>query len=269
MGNTEFTDQNIIATVDHVADRPCMDPRLQRYNCVRARQGAPQSVPRIMNANSMTTQFYDPCYICGRNAMFEKPAKYVERSALTAFHTPEWKGDFKLYRDTIAYSEPKMLYDDGTVNSVEIDTDSKLRDGCYITNRGIDNATVMDTTYKFALPQQSCKTPPQYNAKLLNTARYIRTPAREQGMGEGSPDIGSYIRNGITTRSAGEKAWQGETKFTFNYQFKDMQHPGHIIEMDGLRPNGIPTVRGGFDTREVDKYCRRNRMWTNIPNKVV
>jgi len=182
---------------------------------------------------NQTSQKNDVCYKLLQKEQQEKPLKFV---------TTNFATDCKIMScDKQSLKQPGFWCTDGTVNRRDIDEESELKFGKYITLTGMSRDSCLDD-FHYNNPNTKCD-----DDKILNTAAYVPVPYMGYGVGQGDINTDSALQFGEATRTNRLKA--GETYIDrFDYLYNNPQDPDHIV---------MPWPRGGVDTRFMDKYSRR------------
>lgn len=143
----------------------------------------------------------------------------------------------------LQYSQKSLL---GNSTLKDVDYDSLLRSNGIVTRAGQSCASVMDATLKVNIPNSRARCTKDEN---LNHSYYKAVPYMGQGSGRGDIDLDSVVKFGESQRGSKQKKVGGITIDRFEQLPWDLQCVDHVV---------LPFPRGGYDTRHIDKYSRRN-----------
>jgi len=178
----------------------------------------------------------------------EKPTHTWRERAAEAplkFQTQNWFNGGKFDREQ-AMGEPGLMLYAGSINRKEIDKDSRLRPG--FNPRNIRSSlTTVDTCLKRVVPDYRGG-----EAKSsLNTSFYQAVPFTGLGSGIGNIEVNNEMYYGETSRSTQVRNVANTAINRFEPLIRDdFQHPDNVV---------LPFPRGGIDTRNADKYSRKDQ----------
>ncbi len=235
-------DASMLDGFDHPSVMACTDNTFYGEDIAYTNTSDPKS-QEYRNFDKFGRDLLDPkkCNNDWKGTPCHKPLKYINRKYYPNCGKSCKNGCKCSQLCDTGYS--KQL---GYINLDAIDQNTLLRCSGNTSRSGDSCAALMDSQLKVVIPNARARCTKDEN---INHSYYKAVPYMGQGSGRGDIDLNSVLKYGETERGSKQKKVGGITIDRFEQLPWDIQCVDHVV---------LPFPRGGYDTRLLDKYSRRN-----------